>query len=62
MTANHYDVDWRLMRLVFDQSLTYTIDQLRDEFDCHGIEELLEYQDILADMEKAAHIDSDNQR
>ena len=59
-TSSFYDVDWRLMRLVFDPSLNYTVDQLRDEYDCHGIEELIQYQDILADMETAGSMDSDN--
>lgn len=62
MTSSHYDVDWRIMRLVFDQSLNYTADQLRDDFDYHGIEELLEYQDLLADMEKAGQLDSEAKR
>ena len=48
------------MRLVYDQSLNYTADQLYDECDVHDIEELIEYQDLLADMAKAQQIDDEN--
>jgi hypothetical protein len=58
--ANHYDISWPIMRLVYDQSLNYTADQLYDECDVHDIEELIEYQDLLADMAKAQQIDDEN--
>jgi len=47
------------MRLVYDQSLNYTADYLYDECDIHDIEELIEYQDLLADMNKADEIDNE---
>lgn len=60
--SEHYDINWPVMRLVFDQSLNYTADELLDNYDYHGIEELIEYQTLLADMEKAHSLDSDNKK
>lgn len=50
------------MRIVFDQSLCYTADQVYDEMDMHSLEELLEYQDLLADYDKAHQKDEELKR